>query len=53
MTRMDGATTPHEHTQAPSNPKDGDTLACSCGYAAEFVELDDGLPGEWVSTGSA
>ena len=40
----------HEHTQPPENPTDGDTLTCPCGYTAEFVDLDNGLPGEWIQT---
>lgn len=36
------------HIQAPSDPKDGDRIECPCGHSAEFVVLDDGLPGEWV-----
>ena len=39
----------HEHDQVPANPQDGDRFSCACGYSAEFVVLDDGLPGEWVS----
>lgn len=41
---------PHDHDQAPDDPKDGDEIACSCGYRAVFVVLDDGLPGEWVDS---
>lgn len=40
--------TEHQHTQAPDDPVDGDTLTCPCGYTATYVEVD-GL-GEWVST---
>lgn len=40
----------HEHEQVPANPSDGDRIVCACGYSAEFVVLDDGLPGEWVDT---
>ena len=43
----------HEHTRAPANPSSGDRIVCGCGYAAEFVVLDDGLPGEWVDTSDA
>lgn len=39
-------TTRHEHVQAVEDP--GDEIRCPCGYVAEFVVLDDGLPGEWV-----
>jgi hypothetical protein len=43
-----------ECQQVPANPQDGDTFACPhCGYAATFVVLDDGLPGEWVDTDDA
>lgn len=41
---------PHEHEQAPDSPSDGDRFTCGCGYSAEFVALNDGRPGEWVST---
>ena len=41
----------HGHDQAPANPRNGDRVTCArCGYSAEFVVLDDGLPGEWVDT---
>ena len=39
----------HTHTQAPPDPVDGQQFSCGCGVAFEFVVLDDGLPGEWVS----
>ena len=42
--------TDHQHVQAPDNPVDGDTLTCPCGYTAEYVDLDNGQPGEWVTT---
>ncbi len=40
----------HEHVQVPDNPSNGDTIACDCGYEAEFVALDNGRPGEWMQT---
>lgn len=41
-----------ECDQVPNNPTDGARFTCSrCGDAAEFVVLDDGLPGEWVQVG--
>ena len=41
--------TNHAHAQVPDNPADGDRFTCPCGVAYEYVVLDDGLPGEWVS----
>ncbi|MGH4002206.1 MAG: hypothetical protein ACRDTJ_32595 [Pseudonocardiaceae bacterium] len=39
------------HDQVPLHPRGGDTFTCSCcGTTAEYVELDDGKPGEWVQT---
>lgn len=39
----------HAHEQVSDEPADGDRFHCEgCGYSAEFVVLDDGLPGEWV-----
>lgn len=47
----DRVATPRQHDQVPANPSDGDTFRCSCcGHTAEYVELDDGKPGEWVQT---
>jgi hypothetical protein len=40
----------HEHDQVPNEPEDGQRFTCACGYVAEFIVLDDGLPGEWVGT---
>lgn len=41
------------HTVAPAEASDGDRFSCpACGYVAEFVVLDDGKPGEWVSVTS-
>lgn len=40
----------HRHRLAPENPVDGQVHTCTCGFVAEFVVLDDGLPGEWVQT---
>ena len=38
------------HGEVPIDPSDGDRFICPrCGYTAEFVVLDDGLHGEWVS----
>lgn len=46
---MSGHADQHGHAQAPTDPADGDRFTCEgCGYSAEFVVLDDGLPGEWV-----
>lgn len=42
--------TAHKHALAPTDPQGGVTFSCVCGYSAEFVVLDDGLPGEWVDT---
>lgn len=34
----------------PTAPVNGQRHYCpACGYTAEFVVLDDGKPGEWVS----
>jgi len=39
------------HDQVPSEPVDGERFVCShCGVAFEYVDLNDGQPGEWVST---
>lgn len=39
------------HDQVPDSPADGDRFTCSCcGVSFVFVVLDDGLPGEWVSS---
>ena len=39
-----------ECAQEPANPADGDVFTCpACGHTAEYVVLDDGRPGEWVS----
>lgn len=41
----------HGHAIVPANAQDGDRFTCArCGYSAEFVVLNDGLPGEWVDT---
>jgi hypothetical protein len=42
----------HAHTQAPADPADGDTFACECGVAYEYVVLEDGYA-EWVQVTSA
>ena len=39
----------HVHIKEDANPVDGDTITCGCGFAAQFVVLDDGKPGEWVT----
>ena len=40
-----------EHGQVPANPVDGQVFTCAhCGEMCTFVDLDDGLPGEWVIT---
>lgn len=39
-----------ECTSAPAGATDGQRFTCpACGYVAEFVVLDDGQPGEWVT----
>lgn len=41
----------HGHALVSSDPADGDTFTCPhCGIVMEYVVLDDGLPGEWVTT---
>ncbi len=45
-----GKGTRPEHDLAPTDPKDGDRFTCSlCGDTSEYVDLNDGQPGEWVS----
>ncbi|WP_370246918.1 hypothetical protein [Nocardioides sp.] len=42
---------PAGHDEVPADPANGEVHRCSrCGHTAEFVVLDDGLPGEWVDT---
>lgn len=42
-------TSSHSHDQVPPDPVDGARFECSrCGVASVFVDLADGLPGEWV-----